>query len=123
MMQSNELRIGNWVKLKRPFYLRVDNDTIKVENACVCELNRDKIGYHPNGYENYTQYASMGEIEPIMISDVFEQIEQDGFGLTHISSTKDYIVTTEYAETQTSYLHDLQNFVYLALFKELEIEL
>lgn len=126
-MKTNELRIGNLVKVR--------DEIVKVE-----QITKKKIGYHKEPRENVMHYAKLCEVEPIVLTeDVMDMIRcedkwADGYSPVYslregfyvkcraIDGSLDFVkIDSTYLHIK--YLHQLQNWYYMFNNKELEVKL
>lgn len=109
-MKPNELRIGNFVRIK-------DNNTIvKVE-----AISRKKVRFFYGGDKSRSYYRRYSEIEPVLIREVYDSLPPipdlmwaDKTNCEDLYYYKGLVITD---------LHELQNLHYALAGEELKIEL
>ena len=111
-MKQNDLRIGNFVKLK-------DSGDVVMVSA----ITKRKVGFHdpnerPDAQLRYRKYS---EIEGVLIFDFHDKI--DCPTLNWYDNTKTYYYGGFTLHKGVRYIHELQNIHYALTGIELDIEL
>lgn len=109
-MTPNELRLGNYVRIK-------DNGTI----AKVERLSFKKVGFHYGNDKSRGYFRKYSEIEPVLIRDVYDSLPSIPQLMWADKAMCEYLYY--YRDVVITDLHELQNLHFALTGEELKIEL